>query len=231
MAVGPPLGSGTGPGGGGGNGLPQAGHPTTLQSNNSPPQQQNEPSPEKPVTSARTPTERKRKRKNTNNQHNSSPRPASQTNLGGALAGAPNVPANAEVGNPNPASINSGGSNLGPGGDMSAKGAGKKINDYFKHTPSSPVRTGGLNPSGAKSPLPFPPAPGLYPPSPKAQYVGSPSPGAPVSGGGIPGAQVGSGPGTGSGSGSSILETALGGGFDSLVDPIVDALIGRRRKK
>ena len=40
----------------------------------------------------------------------------------------------------------------------------------------------------------------------------------------------GGGGGAGGGGGSA-LETAFGGGFDSIVDPIVDALIGRRRKK
>ena len=161
-----------------------------------------EPSPEKPVTSARTPTERKRKRKNASN-HNQN---ASQTNLGGALASAAGINRNAPTAaaatevdgtGTHPALINSGPASTASDITLNNKGT-KKINDYFKHTPSSPNRT-GLNPSGAKSPLPFPPAPGLYPPSPKAQYVGSPSPV-----GGLQGVGVGSGGGgSGTGSGST----------------------------
>ena len=158
--------------------------------------QPNDPSPEKPVTSARTPTERKRKRKNANN-HNQN---ASQANLV-ALSNSANLNRNVsgipdvDVGGAHPTTLNSCPGNVQSDMALNNKGT-KKINDYFKHTPSSPNRP-GLNPSGAKSPLPFPPAPGLYPPSPKAQYVGSPSPV-----GGLQGAVVGpgnSGPGSGSG--------------------------------
>ena len=160
-----------------------------------------EPSPEKPVTSARTPTDRKRKRKNANNQNQI----ASQTNLGVALAGTSGVNRGTVPGTEvdasgnHPALINSGNGGVSTTSDITLNNKGaKKINDYFKHTPSSPSRA-GLNPSGAKSPLPFPPAPGLYPPSPKAQYVGSPSPV-----GGIQGAGVGPGNGgSGSESGST----------------------------
>ena len=158
--------------------------------------QPNDPSPEKPVTSARTPTERKRKRKNANN-HNQN---ASQANLV-ALSNSANLNRNVsgipdvDVGGAHSTTLNSCPGNVQSDMALNNKGT-KKINDYFKHTPSSPNRP-GLNPSGAKSPLPFPPAPGLYPPSPKAQYVGSPSPV-----GGLQGAVVGhgnSGPGSGSG--------------------------------
>lgn len=160
-----------------------------------------EPSPEKPVTSARTPTERKRKRKNASN-HNQN---ASQTNLGGALASVAGIIRNASTATvpevdgtgAHPVLINAGPVSTASDITLNNKGT-KKINDYFKHTPSSPNRT-GLNPSGAKSPLPFPPAPGLYPPSPKAQYVGSPSPV-----GGLQGVGVGSSGGvSGTGSGST----------------------------
>ena len=157
-----------------------------------------EPSPEKPVTSARTPTERKRKRKNTNN-HNSN---ASQTNLGGALASVAGLNRNpgstpeVDSTGTHTALLNSGPANAACDITLNNKGT-KKINDYFKHTPSSPNRT-GLNPSGAKSPLPFPPAPGLYPPSPKAQYVGSPSPAGGIQGVSVGPSSGGSGPGSGS---------------------------------
>jgi hypothetical protein len=109
-----------------------------------------DPSPEKPVTSARTPTDRKRKRKAvvSGNQPQEPP---------GALPPAPV--------------------------DASGKGL-KKINEYFsKHNSSSPVRANLLPAAGAKSPLPFSANPGLYPASPKAQFVSSPSnQGAPPSG-------------------------------------------------
>ena len=161
--------------------------------------QQIDPSPEKPVTTARTPTERKRKRKNANT-HNPN---ATQTNLGGALANAAVINRNTvgpgtEVDGSTAHSImiNSGPISTSSDITLNNKGA-KKINDYFKHTPSSPSRT-GLNPGGAKSPLPFPPAPGLYPPSPKAQYVGSPSPVGGLQGVGVGSGSGGSGPGSGS---------------------------------
>merc|ERR1712223_398074 len=158
--------------------------------------QTNDPSPENPVTSARTPTERKRKRKNAVN-HNQN---ASQTSIG-ALTNSANLSRNAGVitdidaGGPHSTTLNS--CHGGVSSDIALNNKGtKKINDYFKHTPSSPNRP-GINPSGAKSPLPFPPAPGLYPPSPKAQYVGSPSPVGGLQGAGV--GPVGSGPGSGSG--------------------------------
>ena len=157
--------------------------------------QPTDPSPEKPITQARTPTERKRKRKNANN-HNQN---ATQTSIG-ALTNSPILNRNAvgssdaDAGGTHATPLNTCQSSVPSDIALNNKGT-KKINDYFKHTPSSPNRP-GLNPSGAKSPLPFPPAPGLYPPSPKAQYVGSPSPV-----GGLQGAGVGPGSG-GSGSGS-----------------------------
>ena len=206
-----------GPGGGSGSprgsnvpGLPVTHHPPLqlVQSNNNahlelplnnPSLQQTEPSPEKPVTSARTPTERKRKRKNASNQNQNS----SQANLAGALASAAGLSRSvvqgteSETAANHPASASAGNNTAGAVGDINLNNKGtKKINDYFKHTPSSPVRS-GLNPSGAKSPLPFS-APGLYPPSPKAQYVGSPSPVGGLAGVGVGTGGSGSGPGSGS---------------------------------
>lgn len=108
-----------------------------------------DPSPEKPVTSARTPTDRKRKRKNV-----TAGNPPNDPSAVGAQAA--------------PAATST---------DPSGKGV-KKINEYFpKHNPSSPVRSvpAGVVTGGTKSPLPFNANPGLYPQSPQAQYVSSPS--------------------------------------------------------
>ncbi len=52
------------------------------------------------------------------------------------------------------------GSDQGPG---SGSGGKKKINDYFKHTPSSPVRPPS-SASTAPQQQPYPPSPGHYPP-------------------------------------------------------------------
>jgi hypothetical protein len=106
-----------------------------------------DPSPEKPVSSARTPTERKRKRRNGPPGNNVVDAAAT---AGGGATGVPD-----------------------PGG----KGVKKINEYFPKHTPSSPVRTvpAGVVTSGTKSPLPFNANPGLYPQSPQAQYVSSPS--------------------------------------------------------
>ncbi len=128
------------------------------------PQKGNDPSPEKmahPVPQARTPTERKRKRKK-------------QDSTGGAAS----ADSTASGGTPGGES----------GGGSGGKGA-KKINDYFKHTPSSPVRAGG--PPG------FPglfggaggggqPQSGGQPPA----FVGG-APGSPYGGGGSGGGSTG----------------------------------------
>ena len=100
-------------------------------------------SPQKPVTTARTPTERKRKRKK-----------ASET-AGMTLTGSPADHVAAGV--------------MGVAGPDSGNKGAKPISDYFsKRAPSSPVR------SSAKSQLSFGNASGgIYPPSPKAQYVGT----------------------------------------------------------
>jgi tousled-like kinase len=106
-----------------------------------------DPSPEKPVTSARTPTDRKRKRKTVTSGTNPAD-PAATAPIGAAVAG-------------------------DPGG----KSVKKINEYFPKHTPSSPVRTvpAGIVTGGTKSPLPFNANPGLYPQSPQAQYVSSPS--------------------------------------------------------
>ena len=119
-----------------------------------------EPSPEKVTNAARTPTDRKRKRKQpASNQSNTQYHP--DGNVLGPV-GVDGLPTSTTTsGKPS---------------------AGKKINDYFRQAPSSPIRPSGPNNpnSGTKSPLPYPSGgapPGLYPLSPKAQYVGSPSSG------------------------------------------------------
>lgn len=111
-----------------------------------------EPSPEKqmihPVTTARTPTERKRKRKNIVSTSSSE----GVDNVTPKRGAAPT-----------------------PGGANNE--TNRKINEFFsKHPPSSPVRQGSAASAagGGKSPSQFP---GMYPPSPKAQYVvNSPNP-------------------------------------------------------
>jgi tousled-like kinase len=111
-----------------------------------------EPSPEKPVTSARTPTERKRKRKTTAGSA------AVGTTAGGILGSGPVDPS-------------PGGLPGTPDGGHKSAAAAKPISEYFpKRAPASPVR------GGTKSPLSFGtnPPPGMYPQSPKPQYVASP---------------------------------------------------------
>ena len=104
-----------------------------------------EPSPEKPVTTPRTPTERKRKRK---------------TNASGpTLIATPGGGGGGDRGGPGSAPL--------PDISEAQKSSNKPISEYFpKRTPSSPVR------GGTKSPLSFG---SMYPQSPKTSYVSSPS--------------------------------------------------------
>ena len=109
-----------------------------------------DPSPEKPVTNPRTPTERKRKRKTT----------ATGPNLiqSGGQSGVP-------PGGP-PGGLSQGGQ-LSDIMASEASKTNKPISEYFpKRAPSSPAR------GGTKSPLSFGP---MYPQSPKTPYVSSPS--------------------------------------------------------
>lgn len=96
-----------------------------------------DPSPEKmshPIPTARTPTERKRKRKNQES--------------GGVGSSPAGQLADRGVG---------GGVGLPPGSVADGGKGTKKINDYFKHTPSSPVRQPNPNSApGTPTPQPFP---------------------------------------------------------------------------
>merc|ERR550532_842173 len=105
-----------------------------------------EPSPEKPVTTPRTPTERKRKRKT------NASGPSLQGPGGGVGGGVnPGTP-----GGPLPDIM---------AGSDAQKSSNKPIREYFpKRAPSSPVR------GGTKSPLSFG---SMYPQSPKTSYVAS----------------------------------------------------------
>ncbi len=110
-----------------------------------------EPSPEKPVTNPRTPTERKRKRpaKNSQQAQQTQQQQAQQPTPGSGLM----------AGGPIPDIM----------GSAEAHKTNKPINEYFpKRAPSSPVR------GGTKSPLSFG---SMFPQSPstKTAYVSSPS--------------------------------------------------------